>query len=132
MLLLFATPLFVGFANAIMPIQLGTPDVAFPRLNMFSYWLYLFGALITIGGFAVLGGGADWGWTGYAPLSSVVRSPAIGGDLWIMGLWMSGLGTILGHERIQHRATTCHCADSGTQLLDISDSLLEQLRPASR
>ncbi len=47
MLLLFATPLFIGFANAIMPLQIGSPDMAFPRLNMFSYWLYLFGGLIT-------------------------------------------------------------------------------------
>ena len=47
MLLLFATPLFVGFANEIMPIQIGAPDVAFPRLNMFSFWLFLFGGLIT-------------------------------------------------------------------------------------
>ena len=43
MLLLFATPLFAGFANGIMPLQIGAPDVAFPRLNMFGYWLYLFG-----------------------------------------------------------------------------------------
>src|SRR4051812_30349972 len=43
MLLLFATPLFAGFANAVMPLQIGAPDVAFPRLNMFAYWLYLFG-----------------------------------------------------------------------------------------
>jgi len=47
MLLLFATPLFAGFANAIMPLQIGSPDVAFPRLNMISYWLYLFGGLIS-------------------------------------------------------------------------------------
>ena len=46
MLLLFATPLFAGFANALMPMQIGAPDVAFPRLNMFAYWLYLFGGLI--------------------------------------------------------------------------------------
>src|SRR5690625_2798038 len=51
MLLLFATPLFAGFANVIMPLQIGAPDVAFPRLNMFSYWLYLFGGLIVVGGF---------------------------------------------------------------------------------
>jgi hypothetical protein len=43
MLLLFATPLFAGFANALMPLQIGAPDVAFPRLNMFAYWLYVFG-----------------------------------------------------------------------------------------
>ena len=49
MLLLFATPLFVGFANYIMPLQIGSPDVAFPRLNMLSYWFFLFGGLITHG-----------------------------------------------------------------------------------
>ncbi|MGH3456456.1 MAG: cbb3-type cytochrome c oxidase subunit I, partial [Nocardioidaceae bacterium] len=51
MLLLFATPLFVGFANAIMPLQIGSPDVAFPRLNMLSYWLFLFGGIIASLGF---------------------------------------------------------------------------------
>ncbi|MFG1813711.1 cytochrome c oxidase subunit I [Kribbella sp. NPDC049174] len=96
MLLLFATPLFVGFANVVMPVQLGAPDVAFPRLNMFSYWLFLFGGLITMGAFLTPGGAADFGWTAYAPLSTAERSPGVGGDLWIMGLWMAGLGTILG------------------------------------
>jgi cytochrome c oxidase subunit 1 len=96
MLLLFATPLFVGFANVIMPVQIGAPDVAFPRLNMLSYWLFLFGGLIAFSGFFTPGGAASFGWTGYAPLSNAVRSPGIGGDLWIMGLWLAGLGTILG------------------------------------
>src|SRR3954451_5123764 len=96
MLLLFATPLFVGFANVIMPVQIGAPDVAFPRLNMFSYWLFLFGGLIAFSGFFTPGGAASFGWTGYAPLSSTMRSPGIGGDLWVMGLWMAGLGTIVG------------------------------------
>ncbi len=96
MLLLFATPLFIGFANAIMPLQIGAPDVAFPRLNMFSYWLFLFGGLITVSGFFTPGGAADFGWFAYSPLTSSVRSPGIGGDLWVMGLWMAGLGTILG------------------------------------
>jgi cytochrome c oxidase subunit I len=96
MLLLFATPLFVGFANVVMPLQIGSPDVAFPRLNMFSYWLFLFGGLITLSGFLVPGGAADFGWTGYTPLSDKVNSPGVGGDLWVMGLWMVGLGTILG------------------------------------
>ena len=50
MLLLFATPLFFGFGNVIMPLQIGSPDVAFPRLNMFSYWLFLFGGLIAASG----------------------------------------------------------------------------------
>jgi cytochrome c oxidase subunit 1 len=96
MLLLFATPLFVGFANVIMPLQIGSPDVAFPRLNMFSYWLFLMGGLIVFLSFVTPGGAASFGWTAYAPLNSMVRSPSIGGDLWIMGLTLSGLGTILG------------------------------------
>jgi cytochrome c oxidase subunit I len=96
MLLLFATPLFVGFANAIMPLQIGAPDVAFPRLNMFSYWLFLFGGTIVMLGFLTPLGAADFGWFAYTPLSNEIRSPGIGGDLWVMGLWMAGLGTILG------------------------------------
>ena len=95
MLLLFATPLFVGFANAIMPLQIGSPDVAFPRLNMFGYWLFLFGGLITVSGFIAPGGAASFGWFAYAPLNNAVNSPGMGGDLWVMGLWMAGLGTIL-------------------------------------
>ena len=96
MLLLFATPLFFGFANVIMPLQIGAPDVAFPRLNMFSYWLFLFGGLIAASGFLTPSGAADFGWFAYTPLSDAVRSPGVGGDLWIMGLWMAGLGSILG------------------------------------
>jgi cytochrome c oxidase subunit I len=96
MLLLFATPLFFGFANVIMPLQIGAPDVAFPRLNMLSYWMYLFGGIIVASGFLTPGGAADFGWFAYTPLSDAVRSPGVGGDLWIMGLWLAGLGTILG------------------------------------
>ncbi|MGV9308128.1 MULTISPECIES: aa3-type cytochrome oxidase subunit I [unclassified Nonomuraea] len=96
MLLLFATPLFAGFANVIMPLQIGAPDVAFPRLNAVAYWLFLFGGIIVLAGFATPGGAADFGWFAYAPLSTATFSPSPGGDLWIMGLAMSGLGTILG------------------------------------
>jgi cytochrome c oxidase subunit 1 len=96
MLLFFATPLFVGFANEIMPLQIGSPDVAFPRLNMFSYWLFLFGGSILMLGFVTPGGPADFGWFAYTPLTDVTHSPNIGADLWIMGLALSGFGTILG------------------------------------
>ncbi|MET9432455.1 MULTISPECIES: cytochrome c oxidase subunit I [unclassified Streptomyces] len=96
MLLLFATPTFAGFANAIMPLQIGSPDVAFPRLNMFSYWLFLFGGLIVVGGLLTTQGTADFGWTAYTPLSGGERTPYVGGDMWIMGLAFSGFGTILG------------------------------------
>ncbi|MBP6685644.1 MAG: cytochrome c oxidase subunit I [Leucobacter sp.] len=96
MLLLFATPLFTGFANVIMPLQIGAPDVAFPRLNAFSFWLYTFGALITIGGFLTPQGAASFGWFAYAPLSSEAYSPGVGGNLWVLGLLITGFGTILG------------------------------------
>ena len=96
MLLMFATPLFVGFANVIMPLQIGAADVAFPRMNMLSYWLYIFGALMATAGFLTPGGAASFGWTAYAPLSSTEFSPGLGSDLWVMGLAVSGIGTILG------------------------------------
>ncbi len=96
MLLLFATPLFAGFTNVIMPLQIGAPDVAFPRLNMFSYWLFLFGSLIALASFLTPQGAADFGWFAYTPLSRKEYSPGVGGDMWIMGLGMSGFGTILG------------------------------------
>jgi cytochrome c oxidase subunit 1 len=96
MLLMFATPLFAGFTNVIMPLQIGSPDVAFPRMNMLAYWLYLFGSLIAVSGFLTPGGSASFGWFAYTPLSDAVHSPGAGGDLWILGLAISGLGTILG------------------------------------
>ena len=96
MLLLFATPLFIGFGNVIMPLQIGSPDVAFPRLNMFGYWLFLFGGLIVAAGFLTPGGAAAFGWFAYAPLSNAVFSPSAGADLWFIGLAVGGLGTILG------------------------------------
>jgi cytochrome c oxidase subunit 1 len=96
MMLLYATPNVFGFANFILPLQIGSPDVAFPRLNAFSYWLYLFGALITVGGFLTPGGAADFGWFAYTPLSTATYSPGVGGNLWITGLIIAGLGTILG------------------------------------
>src|SRR3954447_3981207 len=96
MLLLFATPTFTGFANAVMPLQIGSPDVAFPRLNAFTYWVFLFGGLIVLAGFLTPEGAASFGWFAYAPLNGPVRTPGLGGDLWVMGLVVAGLSTILG------------------------------------
>jgi cytochrome c oxidase subunit I len=96
MLLLYATPILFGFANYIVPLQIGAPDVAFPRLNAFSYWLFLFGGLIVLSGFLTPGGAAEFGWTSYAPLHNATFLPGVGGSLWAVGLIVSGLGTILG------------------------------------
>lgn len=96
MLLMFATPLFAGFANVIMPLQIGAPDVAFPRLNAFAFWMYLFGSLVAISGFLTPQGAASFGWTAYAPLSNTTFTPGAGGNLWVLGLGLQGFGTILG------------------------------------
>ncbi|MFD0856063.1 cbb3-type cytochrome c oxidase subunit I, partial [Actinomadura adrarensis] len=95
MMLLFATPLFAGFANVLVPLQIGAPDVAFPRLNALSYYLFLFGSVMVLLGFFMPGGAAAFGWFSYAPLSTSTYSPGMGPDLWIMGLVVSGVGTVL-------------------------------------
>jgi len=96
MLLLFATPIVFAFANFVVPLQIGAPDVAFPRLNAFAYWLYLLGGLFVLGSFLTPDGAADFGWVAYTPLSTATHSPGVGGDIWIVGLVITGLGTILG------------------------------------
>ncbi len=96
MLLMFATPMFAAFANALMPLQIGAPDVAFPRLNAFSFWLYFMGAAMASAGFLTPDGAASFGWFAYAPLSNAIHSPGVGGDLWLMGLYLLGLSSILG------------------------------------
>ncbi len=96
MLLLFATPLFIGFGNELLPLQIGAPDVAFPRLNLLSYYLFTFGAIIMLASFLTPDGAAAFGWYAYSPLTSATYSPGVGGDFWVAGLVLSGFGTILG------------------------------------
>jgi cytochrome c oxidase subunit 1 len=96
MLLFFATPIVFAFANFVVPLQVGAPDVSFPRLNAFAYWLYLFGGTIAVAGFVTPGGAADFGWFAYQPLANAANSPGPGADMWVIGLLLSGLGTILG------------------------------------
>ncbi|MFG1953975.1 cytochrome c oxidase subunit I [Micromonospora sp. NPDC048830] len=96
MMFLFATPLAFAFGNYLVPLQIGAPDVSFPRLNAFAYWLYLFGGMIVLGSFIAPGGAADFGWTAYTTLSEPEHSPGVGGNMWIIGLVLSGVGTILG------------------------------------
>jgi cytochrome c oxidase subunit 1 len=96
MLLLFGTPMAVGLANVIVPLQIGAPEVAFPRLNALSFWLFLAGALIVVSGFLTSGGPAAAGWTGYVPLSRGVYEPGVGLDLWIVGLALVGISGVVG------------------------------------
>ena len=96
MMLLFATPAAAGLANYLMPLQIGTAEMAFPRLNALTFWLFLFGAIIVLSGYMTVDGPADVGWTGYVPNSDRGYSTTVGTDLWIVGLGVIGLTSILG------------------------------------
>ena len=95
MLLLYGTPVVWGFANYVMPLQIGAPDVAFPRLNAFGFWLTAVGGILMLSGFFTPGGAADFGWTMYSPLSDSIHSPGVGSDMWILGVGVGGIGTIV-------------------------------------
>ena len=96
MIFLFAVPLFAGFANYLVPLMIGARDMAFPRLNALSYWLFLLGGLIVLASFLVKGGAANSGWTAYTPLSGESYSPNLGQDMWILGIHLTSLGSIAG------------------------------------
>ncbi|SDL77984.1 cytochrome c oxidase subunit I [Sediminibacillus halophilus] len=93
MIFLAAMPLIFAILNAVVPLQIGARDVAFPFLNSLGFWLFLFGGLILNCGW-FLGGAPDAGWTAYAPLSAV--SPGHGVDFYVLGLQISGAGTLIG------------------------------------
>jgi cytochrome c oxidase subunit I len=95
MIFLFAAQVSTGFANYMVPLQIGAADVAFPRANAMSYWLYLFGTLIVFSSFFVAGGPAAAAWTAYPPLSTEYFQ-GTGMDLWIIGLAVVGIAGILG------------------------------------
>ena len=96
MMFLFAVPFAVGLANYLIPLQLGAPDMAFPRLNALSYWIFLAGGITMVSGFLTSRGAAAFGWTAYPPLSGPIYSPGAGGDLWVMGVALTGTASILG------------------------------------
>ena len=95
MLLLYGSPMVFGFANYILPLQIGAPDVAFPRLNAFGFWMTTAGGVVMLLGFLTPGGAADFGWTMYMPLADATHSPGVGSELWILGVGVGGIGTIL-------------------------------------
>jgi cytochrome c oxidase subunit 1 len=95
MIFLFAMPMAAAFANYFLPLQIGARDVAFPRLNALSFWLFLSGGLILNASW-FLGGAADGGWFMYAPNSGPVFSPSNGVDFWILGLQIAGIASLIG------------------------------------
>jgi cytochrome c oxidase subunit I+III len=86
MVLLFLSPLGAAFSNYFVPLQIGAKDVAYPRFNAFSYWMYLMAGLTMIAGFFAPGGAAQAGWTNYAPLNSTTFQPGPGETLVGLGL----------------------------------------------
>jgi cytochrome c oxidase subunit 1 len=98
MIFLMGMPLAVAFGNYLIPLMIGARDVAFPRLNMFGYWVFLLGGLFLYSSFLPWNGGApNAGWFGYTPLSSSPISsgflPGHGADFWAVGLVMLGIGS---------------------------------------
>jgi cytochrome c oxidase subunit 1 len=93
MIFLVIMPLSAAFFNLLVPLQLGARDVAFPRLNAFSYWVYLLGGLlITIP--ILFNAGPDGGWFGYAPLTTNTYSPGLNIDFWAIGLQILGISSL--------------------------------------
>ena len=96
MIFLFVVPILAGFGNYLVPLMIGARDMAFPRLNAMSYWLFLLGGLVILGSFFADGGAANSGWTAYTPLSTEEFSPGTGQDLWILGLHLTSLSSLAG------------------------------------
>src|SRR5579884_4142120 len=100
MIFLFIVPILAGFGNYLLPLMIGARDMAFPRLNAFSYWTYLFGGGILMlsflsGGYAQNSGAARAGWTSYPPLSDQF-SFGHGQDYWILGLHILSISSLAG------------------------------------
>jgi cytochrome c oxidase subunit I len=100
MVFLVGMPILAGFANYLVPLQIGARDLAFPRLNAFGFWVTCFGGLLLYSSFitapGLYGGGSapDVGWFGYAPLTEATYSRGNATDYWILGLVLTGIGSI--------------------------------------
>ncbi len=102
MIFLAVMPLNAAFFNLLIPIQVGARDVAFPRLNAFSLWVWVAGAIMLNVGWLShfvpswgFGGAPDIGWFGYAPLTSKLFTPDLSTDMWVLGLQTLGLSSIV-------------------------------------
>src|SRR5437763_8898317 len=100
MIFFVAMPILFGFANYLVPLMIGARDMAFPRLNAFSFWLTALGGFLLyfsfLGGNGLYGAGnaPDIGWWAYAPLPSRAFSPGFSSDYWTIAVWVSGFGSI--------------------------------------
>lgn len=95
MIFLAVMPLNTGFGNYLVPLMIGARDMAFPRLNAFGYWLYLFAGILLYASF-IFGNAPDAGWFGYAPLTERAYSPGHGIDFWVLSLQLLGISSLVG------------------------------------
>jgi len=95
MIFLFATPMLFGFGNALVPLMLGARDMAFPRLNAFGYWVFLFAGLVMFSS-QILGVAPNGGWFAYVPMTDVPYSPGRNLDVYTLGLLFLGVSTTAG------------------------------------
>ena len=96
MVFLVVVPILAGFGNYLVPLMIGARDMAFPKLNALSYWLFLAGGLVLYASFFAKGGASSAGWTAYPPLSESEYSPGNGVDLWILSLHLLTLSSLAG------------------------------------
>jgi cytochrome c oxidase subunit I len=96
MIFLVIVPFWAGLGNYLVPLMIGARDMAFPRLNALSYWLFLFGGIILYSSWFSAGGAPHAGWTSYVPLSETPYSPGHGIDLWILSLHVLTLASLAG------------------------------------
>ena len=96
MVFLVIIPILAGFGNFLVPLMIGARDMAFPRLNAFSYWMFLLGGVVLYGSWFAKGGPAAAGWTSYATLSEAQYSPGHGVDLWILSLHILTVASLAG------------------------------------
>ncbi len=87
-------PFFAGFGNYLVPLLIGARDMAFPKLNAFAFWLLPPGLILMLASYYIGASGA--GWTNYPPLSTATYMPTAGMDMWIFGMHLAGVSTILG------------------------------------
>ena len=109
-------PAFVGLANWMIPMQIGAPDMALPRLNNFSFWLLPVAFGILLSTMFMEGGGPNFGWTFYAPLSTTFAPPST--SFFIMSIHLAGISSILGAINII--ATILNLRTPGMRLMDMS------------
>jgi len=95
MIFLAAMPILFGFMNAIVPLQIGARDVAFPFVNSLGFWTFFFGGLLVNVGWLV-GDAPNGGWTAYAPLAGMEFNSGHGMDFYALGLQIAGIGTLVG------------------------------------